>query len=46
MITIVDYYLGFEPEPFCFDNADVNGEGVTDVLNLIGTLEIFLTRRF
>lgn len=42
VITIVQYFVGLDPDPFCFDNADVNGDGVINILDAIGTVDIFM----
>ncbi len=41
VITIVNYFLDLDPEPFCFVNADVNQDGNIDVLDVVGTINIF-----
>ncbi len=40
-ITTVGYFVGNNPEPFCFDNADVNGDGIINILDVILIVEIF-----
>ncbi len=39
-ITIVNYILGLNPQPFCFYNADVNNDGTINLNDLIGTINI------
>ncbi len=41
-ITSVNYVMGQNPTPFCFDNADVTNDGVINVLDIIGTVNIIL----
>ncbi|MDR4988538.1 MAG: FISUMP domain-containing protein [Bacteroidales bacterium] len=40
--TIVNYFVGNDPDPFCFENADVNGDGVINIMDVILTVDIFL----
>lgn len=40
VITIINYFLGQDPDPFCFINADVNQDGNVDILDVIGVLDI------
>ena len=35
VIVIVNYILGYDPEPFIFDAADANGDSQVDVLDVI-----------
>ncbi|HHN48031.1 MAG TPA: T9SS type A sorting domain-containing protein, partial [Bacteroidales bacterium] len=42
-ITTVNFILGNNPDPFCFDNADVNQDGIVDVIDIIGTINIILS---
>ena len=41
-VTTVNYIMGANPEPFCFDNADVNGDGIINVIDVVGTVNIIL----
>jgi len=41
-ITTVNYVMGTNPEPFCWENADVTGDGVINVLDVIGTVNIIM----
>ncbi len=41
-ITSVNYVMGQNPQPFCFENADVTQDGVINVLDIIGTVNIIL----
>jgi subtilisin family serine protease len=41
-ITAVNYIMGNNPEPFCWDNADVTQDGIINVLDIIGTVNIIL----
>ncbi len=42
VITIVNYILGQNPQPFCPENADVNNDGNINVIDIIGTVTIIL----
>ncbi len=43
IITIVNYIMGLNPTPFCFDEADVNDDLIINVLDIIGTVNIIMT---
>ncbi len=43
VVTIINYLMGLNPEPFCFDNADINGDAIINVLDVIGTVNIILS---
>jgi len=34
--------MGLNPSPFCFENADVNQDGIINVLDVIGIVSIIL----
>jgi len=42
VITAVNHILGHNPQPFCFENADVNGDGYVNVMDVIETVNIIL----
>ena len=42
VITMINYILENEPNPFCFENADTNFDGHVDVLDAIATINIIL----
>ena len=42
VITTVNYIQGFNPQPFCFENADVNGDGIINVMDVIATVNIIM----
>jgi hypothetical protein len=42
VVATVSYALGNNPQPFCFDNADINGDGVIDVIDVVGVVNIVL----
>ncbi len=42
VITTVNYITGLNPEPFCFNNADVTQDGNINVLDVIATVNIVL----
>jgi len=46
VITTANYILGNNPQPFCFENADVNGDGVINVIDVTGTINIILSGGF
>ncbi len=41
VISVVNYFVGLEPEPFCFYNADVNADGIINVSDIIAIVNIF-----
>ena len=41
IIAISNYYIGNNPDNFCFENADVNGDNVIDILDIIAVVNIF-----
>ena len=43
VITTTNYLLGMEPQPFCFENADINGDGVIDILDCVGIVNLILS---
>ena len=42
VIKTVDYIVGNNPQPFCFENADVNGDGTVNVIDVVGTIGIIM----
>ncbi len=42
IISISNYILGLNPEPFCFENADVNQDELVNLLDIIGTANIIM----
>lgn len=44
LITIINYIMGQNPQPFCFDNADVTGDGSINLSDFIGTVNIILSK--
>ena len=42
VIVTVNYAAGLNPEPFCFENADINNDDIINVLDVIGTVNIVL----
>ncbi|HOW25101.1 MAG TPA: exo-alpha-sialidase [Bacteroidales bacterium] len=42
IITIVNFIMEANPDPFCFQQADINGDGGINVLDIIGTVNIIL----
>jgi len=45
VIIITNYYMGQNPQPFCFINADVNADGIINVQDVIGAVNIFMGPR-
>jgi hypothetical protein len=41
-ITTVNYVMGNNPQPFCFENADINQDGIVNVLDVIATVNLIL----
>lgn len=44
VISLINFYLGFEPELFCFPNADVNGDGIINSLDVIAIFNIYASQ--
>ncbi len=42
IVTIVNYIVGLNPQPFCFENADINDDEVINLLDVVSTLNIIL----
>jgi subtilisin family serine protease len=42
-ITTVNSIMGNNPEPFCWDNADVTEDGIINVLDIIATVNIIMS---
>ena len=42
VVTTVNYLIGNNPQPFCFDNADINGDGIINVIDAVGTINIII----
>lgn len=42
VITTINYVTGQNPQPFLFDAADVNGDGVINVLDIVNIINIIL----
>lgn len=42
VIVSIDFITGFNPQPFCFSNADLNGDGMINVADVIGIINIVL----
>ena len=43
VVIIVNNILGANPQPVCFDFADINGDGIINVLDAVLTLELILS---
>jgi hypothetical protein len=46
VITSINYILGNNPQPFCFENADVNGDGSVNAIDATGIINIILGSGF
>jgi uncharacterized protein (TIGR02145 family) len=46
VISTVNYIQGLNPQPFCFENADVNTDGSVNAIDVIGTINIILSGGF
>jgi uncharacterized protein (TIGR02145 family) len=42
VIASTDYFTGNNPEPFCFENADVNSDDVINILDIVLIVEIII----
>ncbi len=42
VIALVNYILGNNPQPFCFENADIDGNGSINVLDVTATINIII----
>ena len=40
LITIENYILGMNPYPFCFENADIDSNGLINIADVVGTVSI------
>jgi hypothetical protein len=40
VITIMNYIMGANPQPFCFLNADIDGNGIINLLDVITTVNL------
>ncbi len=45
VIVTNQFYLGHEPDEFCFENADMNQDGLIDVLDMIEIINVYLEGR-
>jgi len=43
VITTANYIMGNNPQPFCFDYADVNADGMINIADIIGTVNIIMS---
>jgi hypothetical protein len=42
VLSTINHILGHNPQPFCFDNADVNQDGQININDLVGAVSIIL----
>ena len=45
VVCMLSYILGNIPHPFCFENADLNQDGIIDITDGVSTVNIILNRR-
>ena len=45
VVCMLSYILGNIPHPFCFENADLNQDGIIDITDGVNTVNIILNRR-
>jgi hypothetical protein len=45
VIWTIQYILGNNPQPFCFENADVNGDGFVNTIDVIGIVNLILNKK-
>lgn len=43
VIAMINYVLGYNPEPFCFENADIDGNGSINVLDVTAAINIIIS---
>ena len=41
VIAMTQFFIGIEPEEFCFNNADINQDGVINILDIISVVNIY-----
>jgi len=44
VINIANDFMGLNPEPFCFENADVNGDGLINTSDLILVVNLIMSK--
>ncbi len=44
VVALSNYFIGDEPDPFCFMNADINADGIINVIDIVGVIQIFSNR--
>ncbi|HHN48640.1 MAG TPA: T9SS type A sorting domain-containing protein [Bacteroidales bacterium] len=44
-VTTISYILFANPEPFCFEEADVVADGIINILDVVGTINIVLQNK-
>ncbi len=42
VIITTSYIMGQNPQPFCFENADINGDGIINISDVIGVVYLIL----
>jgi hypothetical protein len=45
VVSVVNYVLGGNPDPFCAENADANSDGLINVLDVVLTVDIILNSK-
>ncbi len=43
-VTIVNYITGNDPQPFCFENADIDGNGTVNLFDLISAIGLIINK--
>ncbi len=46
IISIINFILGNNPQPFCFENADVNADATVNVMDVTATVNIIISAPF
>lgn len=42
VVTSINHIIGFNPDPFCFENANINSDEVIDILDVVSIINIIL----
>ncbi len=45
IVITVKYMFGDNPQPFCFENTDLNEDGIIDITDAVNTVNIIINRR-
>jgi uncharacterized protein (TIGR02145 family) len=44
VLSVINYIIGNNPQPFCFENADIFGNGVINASDVVGMVNLVLGR--